>query len=552
MTKKQHTVITSLSILIMALLVLLSRRLWIRLDMTSNKAYTLSPASRNLHNEIEETLRITYYLSDKLLSIDPTPSEITDLLREYEARSRGKIKVTVKDPGKDPSDAERYGLYSQQLQNIEQGEASFSVVYSGIVIEYLAKYEALPWVFSLDTLEYDITSRIRSLVNGKQRELGVIAPDYQKSWSEYYNFLNQTLIQAGFTVLQLRPGEEIPDTLPALFVLGGAEELDETALYRIDRYIQLGGRVFFAVESVDVDFTNSWQGRLKNDKGLLAMISFYGATVGQSLVLDKASLLLPFRDPMNQQLRLIRYAPWVGVMETNGNKTHPITSDFAGVDLFWACPLTLTLPESGEVKGEALFTSSPEAWLMTNDFTLRPDQSAMFALGAEETKGEKILAVALEGKFPSWFAGVEKPGSKKSQNDQSKDISSPDGEEGDSSSAEELPDMPASPKETRIIVVGDSDIAGSLIQYTQSQQSINLNFLLQVADWLGNDDDIVGIRNRSSMTGRLDRVTDEEKRASLMKFSRILNVYLVPIAIIIFGIFRLVKRNRRKELDHGL
>jgi len=547
MTKKQHTVITSLSILIMVLLVLLSRRLWIRLDMTSNKAYTLSPASRNLHNEIEETMRITYYLSNKLLSIDPTPSEITDLLREYEARSRGKIKVTVKDPGKDPSDAERYGLYSQQLQNIEQGEASFSVVYSGIVIEYLTKYEALPWVFSLDTLEYDITSRIRSLINGKQRELGVIAPEYQKSWNEYYNFFNQTLTQAGFTVLQLRPGEEIPDTLPALFVLGGAEELDESALYRIDRYIQLGGRVFFAVESVDVDFTSTWQGKLKNDKGLLAMVSFYGATVGPSLVLDKASLLLPFRDPVNQQFRMIRYAPWVGVMEDRGNKSHPLTSGFAGVDLFWTCPLTLTLPESGDVKGEALFTSSPEAWLMTNDFTLRPDQSAMFAYGAEETKGEKILAAALEGKFPSWFAGLEKPGSKKSQSAESED-----GSDEDYSPEEELPDMPAAPKDSRIIVVGDSDIAGSLIQYTQSQQSINLNFLLQVADWLGNDDDIVGIRNRASGTGRLDRITDDEKSASFMKFSRILNVYIVPIAIIIFGIYRLVKRNRRKELDHGL
>ena len=544
MTRNQHTVITSLSIVIMVLLILLSRRLWVRLDMTSNKAYTLSPASRNLHNEIEETMRITYYLSNKLLSIDPTPSEITDILREYEARSRGKIKVTVKDPGKDPSDAERYGLYSQQLQNIEQGEASFSVVYSGIVIEYLTRFEALPWVFSLDTLEYDITSRIRSLVNGKQRELGIIAPEYQKSWNEYYNFFNQTLTQAGFTVLQLRPGEEIPDTLPALFVLGGAEELDETALYRIDRYIQLGGRVFFAVESVDVDFVNTWQGRLKNDKGLLAMISFYGATVGPSLVLDKASLLLPFRDPTNQQFRMIRYAPWVGVMEDRGNKTHPLTSRFAGVDLFWTCPLTLTLPESGEVKGQALFTSSPEAWLMTNNFTLRPDQSAMFAFGAEETKGEKILAVALEGKFPSWFAGVEKPGSKKSQSE--------DDQEDDFSSAEELPDMPAATRDSRIIVVGDSDIAGSLIQYTQSQQSINLNFLLQTADWLGNDDDIVGIRNRSSGTGRLDRITDDESRASLMKFSRILNVYIVPIAIIIFGIYRLVKRNRRKELDHGL
>jgi len=532
MTKKQQTTLTLLSAAIILLLLLLSRRLWVRLDMTANKAHTLSPASRNLHTEIEENLRITYFLSNKLLSVDPAPSEISDILREYEARSRGKIKVLIKDPGKDPAEAERYGLYPQQLQNFEQGEASFSVIYSGIVIEYLNRHEVMPWVFSLDALEYDITSRIRSLVSEKRRELGVIVPEAQKSWNEYYNFFNQALAQGGFSVLQLRPGEEIPDTLPVLFVLGGAEELDERTLYRIDRYIQLGGRVFFSVESVEVDFTQSWEGRYKTDKGLLALISWYGATVGQSLVLDRAALTLPFRDARTQQYRIIRYFPWPAVLENQGNSNHTLTSGFGGVDLYWASPLTLTLPESGTVTGEVLFTSSPDAWLMKDNFSLSPDQAPLFALGAEETQGEQILGVALEGRFPSWYAELGKP---ESQNEWE----------------EELPDMPAEPKESRIIVVGDSDLGGALMQYTQSQQN-NLNFLLQAADWLGNDEDIVGIRNRTARSGRLDRITDEAKRAGAMRFVQTLNIFIVPLVIIIFGITRLVKRNRKKEQDHAL
>jgi len=531
MTKKQQTTITLLIAAIMLLLLLLSRRLWVRLDLTSNKAYTLSPASRNLHKEIEEDLRITYFISNKLLSLDPTPSEITDILREYEARSRGKIKVTTKDPGKNPVEAERYGLYPQQLQNVEQGEASFSVIYSGILIEYLNRNDVMPWVFSLDTLEYDLTSRIRALINDKRRELGVLTPEFKKSWDENFGILNQTLAQAGYSVLQIRPGEEIPDTLPVLFVFGGAEELEEQTLYRIDRYIQLGGRALFGVESVAVDYKSNWDGWLKKDKGLLALVSWYGATVGQSLVLDRSAVPLPYRDDSGF-VRLIRYAPWPAVMETNGNPNHPLTSGFSGVDLFWASPLTLTLPESETVTGEVLFTSSPEAWLMMNNFNLSPDQSGIFAFGAEETQGEKILAVALEGLFPSWYADLGKPESRYEEE-------------------EELPDMPAEPKESRIIVVGDSDMGGELIQYTQGQQ-LNLNFLLQAADWLGNDDDIVGIRNRTSGGGRLDRITDEEKRAGMMRFSQTFNVIVVPLLIIIFGITRLVKRSRKKEQDHAI
>jgi Fic family protein len=49
------------------------------------------------------------------------------------------------------------------------------------------------------------------------------------------------------------PGDEIPDSLPVLFVLGGVEDLTDWDLYRIDRYIQHGGKTLFAVKGVYVD-----------------------------------------------------------------------------------------------------------------------------------------------------------------------------------------------------------------------------------------------------------------------------------------------------------
>jgi ABC-type uncharacterized transport system involved in gliding motility auxiliary subunit len=521
MTKKQQRVVTFLSVVIMVLLLLISGKVWTRIDLSLRKASTLAPVSRNLHREIAETVRITYYCSGRLGSIDPVPGEISDLLAEYAARSHGKIMVNFRDPS-GSGDAERFGLMPQSLPNVGSDELSLATVYSGIVIEYLNRLEVIPWVFSLDALEYDVTSRIRSLTSGKKRELGILAPDPQKDLSEYYGLLNQILVQSGFSVLPLYPGDEIPDTLPALFVLGGTESLDEYALYRIDRYIQLGGRVLFAVESVGVDFTYTWDARLLEDKGLLAMVSFYGATVGQSLVMDRASLALPYRDAAGQ-LVLDRYPPWIGVLEENGNRDNVLSSGLGGVDLFWASPLSLTLPESG-VTGEVLFSSSPEAWLMTKNFAVRPETSYLFGAEEEETRGSKILAVGLEGIFPSWFDGVGKPE-----------------EEG----RPELPDMPFEAKESRIIVVGDSDIAGIIIQYTQSQR--NIDFVLKTADWLGNDDDIMGIRNRQSGTGRLDRVTDPVKKVRAMRFARILNVVFIPLGIVVFGVLRALRRRQGKE-----
>jgi ABC-type uncharacterized transport system involved in gliding motility auxiliary subunit len=532
MTKRQAALLSVLSTASLILALLLSRRIWFRLDLTENKAYTISPVSRNLYAEIPDQVRITYYVSDKLASIHPIPGEIEDLLREYAARSRGRIRLLVRDPAKTNTAqvVEQLGILPQQIQTVEKDEASVATVYTGIVIEYLDKTEVLPVVFALDTLEYDLSSRIRSLVRGTEREAGVIVGDPAKQWSTDYGYLNQVLVQAGYRIRLLSPGDEISDTLPLLFVLGGVEDMDEWALYRVDRYIRGGGKVFFALEGVGVNPQYGPESWVFNDKGLLAMVSYYGATVKPELVLDNSALTIPYQtqSPSGMtQLRLIRYPLWIGVMEENGNPRHPITAGFAGVDLFWASPIDLN-PQEG-VAAEILFTSTPEAWLMTKDFSINPAINYLFTREQPDTTGSKILAAALSGKFPSWFLGVEKPV-----------------REG---SGEELPDLPAEARESRIVVVGDTDLSSSYIQYTGGQR--NLSFLIQAADWLGNDDDIIGIRNRQSQTGRLNRIFDPQERGRVMNFSRFLNVVLIPLAVIAAGFLINFRRRRSGERRPG-
>ncbi|QQO07963.1 GldG family protein [Breznakiella homolactica] len=526
MNKRQAMVLSILSVAAIVLGLLLSRRLWFRLDLTKNKAYTIAEVSRNLHREIEDQVRITYFLSDRLAKIHPVPGEIEDLLREYSAYSRGKIQVTVRDPAKAGLTAtvEQLGILPQQIQSIEQDQASVSTVYSGVLIEYLDQAEVLPFVFSLDTLEYDLSSRIRHMVRGTQRELGVIAAESDKNWGGDYAYLNQALVQSGYRVRLLTPGDEIPDTLPLIIVLGGAEELDEWDLYRIDRYIQGGGKALFALETITVDSRNNLQPRVLMDQGLLAMVSYYGATVRPELVLDQSSLTIPFQSMGSyntMQVRLVRYPHWISVLPQNGSKDHPITAGFAGVDLFWANPISLNPPES--VDAEILFTTTPDAWRMTRDFETNPDAEYLFFREQPDTTGTEILAAALSGTMPSWFEGVPKPV-----------------REG---SSETLPDMPRSARESRIVVVGDSDLATTLIQYTRSNR--NLNFLLQAVDWLGNDDDIIGIRNREPQAGRLDSISDPVERGRVMLFSQILNVVIIPLGVIALGTIRFAKRKSR-------
>ncbi|MDR3312202.1 MAG: GldG family protein, partial [Spirochaetaceae bacterium] len=298
--KRDITIITVLSISAIVLALLLSRHLWFRLDLTRNHLYTISAVSRNLRNEIPDQVRITYYLSDKLAAMHPVPREIADMLREYAAYSRGKITVTVRDPVKakltDAVDA--LGVQAQQIQTEERNEMNFALVYSALVIEYLDKTDVVPWIFSLETLEYDLTSRIRTLVRGTQREAGILVGDAGKTLENNYRHAGDILTQAGFRVRPVAAGEEIPGGLSLLLVFGGTESLDHWALYRIDHYLRSGGKAFFAVEAVLAEFQGQPAARAMDDQGLLAMLSRYGATVQPELTLDRSALMLQYQRSM--------------------------------------------------------------------------------------------------------------------------------------------------------------------------------------------------------------------------------------------------------------
>jgi len=531
MNKKQTIIIILLSIIACVFGFLVSGRYWFRLDLTKSKAYTISQVSRNLYKELSDPVNITYYLSDKLKTIVPFPGEIEDMLREYAAYSKGKIIFSVRDPvNAGFSDViDNYGLQSKQIQTVAQDQASFITVFSGIVIEYLDRYEVLPWILSTDTLEYDLTSRIRSMLKGTERQIGIIVGDGYMQWREHYSMLNTMFENSGYKVRLLNPGEEIPDNLPALFVLGGVEDIDHWGLYRIDRYIQLGGRVLFAEDSIYVDtFYNSLEAMKKLDQGMLEMIAAYGVIIRPELALDRNALEMIYqtRSPSGSvQYRIVRYPLWISVLGENGNPKHPVSSNFFGLDLFWASPLELhPVPN---VESTVLFTTSKDGWVMSKNVSTNPEIPYMMEMEKNETTGEKILGVSLSGTFPSFFRGSPKPTREGSE--------------------EELPDMPQQASPSRIIVVGNTNFASNMINVTQANH--NLDFLMRAADWLVNDDDIISIRSKQPQISRLDKITDIDKRVAAMKFAQILNVGIIPLIVIAVGL--ILASQRRKRSKHA-
>lgn len=523
MTKKQTSIISLLVIIAVVLGFLVSRRIWFRLDLTKNKAYTISRVSRNLYTEIPDQVRITYYVSDKLKSIHPMPGEIEDLLMEYAAYSHGKIQIIVKDPIKAGSAemVEQIGIQAQQIQTLDRDQTGIITVYTGIVIEYLDKIEVLPVVFSLTTLEYDLTSRIRSLVREQERQAGIIAADNPRNYNEDYRFMHNKLAQSGYRLRSIAPETEIPDSLPLLIILGGVETLSETALYRIDRYIQMGGRVLLTVKAVSIDKEQSFEARKLEDEGLLAMLASFGVEILPEIVMDRTGLPIQYqtRTPNGSvQIRIARNAQWFRLLPENGNHEHSLGANFNGLDLYWPNPMVLS--GAGSLEIVPLFTSTSEAWSMKEPFYTNPEIAYLFERDAAETRGAKILGASLSGEFPSYFRDKPKPVSLYGET--------------------ELPDMPETAKPARIIIVSDTDFITSFLNV--SGASHNLNFFLQAVDWLSNDDDIIGIGSRESGTGSLDSIIDEKEKLSAIRWSQTLNIIIMPLLVILAGVFIVVLR----------
>jgi ABC-type uncharacterized transport system involved in gliding motility auxiliary subunit len=493
--------------------------------------------SKNLSNEIPDQVRISYFVSDKLKTLYPFPEEIADIINEYVSYSGGKISFVERDPSKENLEArmQELGFPAQRIRTMEKDQTSFIDVYSGILIEYETRSEALPFVFKTDTIEYDLTSRILALVREKEKLLGVIIGDSAKTFEREYQYMHQYLSQAGYTIRPISPDGEIPDNISLLFVLGGGATLDDWMLYQIDRYIQLGGKAYFALNSTEINLNNGAQAAKSEDKGLLAMVASYGAQTESALVLDRVAL--PIIVP--QSFFPMNYPFYVHVLPENGNAAHPITAKFTGADLYWANPLSLK--EVANVEATPLFTTTEFGWLESENLAIDPQQSFLFTAEADATRGEKVLAAALGGTFPAYWRGKPKPL-----------------REG---FTEELPPLPEEAAPSRVVVVGNAgagfDFSMGNIDFLNNSfagEQPNLEFLVQCADWLSNDDEILSIRSRAPFTGKLDRIIDETERLAAYSLSRIFCVFVMPLLVLALAIALMLRRKKEaaKEIENAL
>ena len=151
--------------------------LFFRLDLTANKIYSISAASKRVVATLSEPLTINVFFTRNL----PPPHNNTerylrDLLAEY-AVYGGKFfnyrfydvspeeGETTDETRENQKQANNYGIHPIQIQVVEKDEVKFQRAYMGLVLIHGDVIERIPTITSTDGLEYSLTTAIRKMNN---------------------------------------------------------------------------------------------------------------------------------------------------------------------------------------------------------------------------------------------------------------------------------------------------------------------------------------------------------------------------------------------------
>jgi len=489
-----------------------------RADLTEDKEFTVSDATKQILSGLEDLVTIKVYFSKKLPPyLMNMRRRVNDLLEEYKAYSGGKVQFEFIDPADDPSLKQKMqfmGIPPVQLNVIEKDKAQVMTAYLGIAILYENKREVIPVVRNTENLEYQLTSGISKVTMKEVKTVGLLCLGDNFRAEENFTRLRQALEkQYDVRDVSIEDGRRISKTIDTLIVLG-AKELSDWEKFQIDQAIMRGARVIFMVDMVEREKGKLLARPAKTN--LNELVEQYGIRVNKNLVLDKRAATASFSSGF--MAFMLPYPFWIKVGRDGLSRDNPAVNQLSYCIFPWTSSVDVLNNDNSQIKYDVLARSSQASWVQTGRFDLSPQQQFV-----RSSAKSYDLAVEAAGKFKSAFAGKEAP--------------KPEGKASrwankDEKVKEESP-------ETKIVVIGGSSMVNDefLTRYRKNDL-----FLLNLVDVLTLGRGLVGIRTRGVRDRPLEQLSEHMK--ATIKY---LNTIGVPFLVVAFGLIRFYVRRKTKR-----
>lgn len=529
------------------LLNILGQFVYTRIDFTKEKRFTLTPKSKAILGKINTPLTITVFLEGDL----PAPfkrlrNATRDLLADYKAYAGKEIKVVFKDPVSGLSIEEQdtviNNLYQSGIEpttiNIKN-DAGFAqkMVFPMAMLE--TEIQQLPLKLlqnlnasgsyeeninnSIQNLEYLFTAAIQKVLSNDHPRIGFTEGNGELSdlsLNDAINSLSESY-EVGRVNLNTIDASGL-DKLKLLIIAKPQQAFTEVEKYKINYFVMKGGRVVWAIDQVSADL-DSLKGsgeQLAFNKKLNIddLLFMYGARVNYNLIADANCVEIPLSMGQQGQIEL---APWVYYPLMMPDTAHNLVRNIDAIRSEFASTVD-TIGVKG-LKKTVILHSSPFNKIFNTPKLLSLQMVAEQPDPRDYASIPQTLGVLIEGVFPSVFLNRAVP----------------EGVTGNYN-------VPAQSKNTKMIVIGDGDVFKNQLsskdgsafplgfdRYTQKNYG-NKALLLNIADYLSNDDNLIALRNKEVKIRLLDKAGLRTEKLQW----QIINMALPLFLLISFAIFQ--------------
>lgn len=340
-----NTLLLSLGFIgILVLVNVLAVRFHHRWDLTAQRDFSLSEATLNVLGTLPQSVHAKAFFSAGLFDRRRTE----DLLKEYEARSNGKLTWEMIDTFQQPA-----------LADLEK------INVDGTVLFIMGDRRQT----SITTDEAHLTTSLLKLVNPTQLKVYYLTGHGERDLDRFddrgYSELKTQIQRDNYVVeeLNLFARQEMPDDTAALVIAAPRSPLLPEELEAINRYLDRKGKLVLIADA------------LPNESNLVEILKRWDLTFGNGVVVDPDSALP--RDPA------------VLIVQQYG--IHNISKDLGTISVFPSAT-NIEIPQMIRRGVDPIMlaqTSGTRSWLET-------DRSSLEFTEGVDKRGPLTLAVAVE------------------------------------------------------------------------------------------------------------------------------------------------------------
>jgi ABC-type uncharacterized transport system involved in gliding motility auxiliary subunit len=503
-----------------------------RVDLTKEKAYTLSAGTRAILAKLDAPVKIHFYCTQGenstpgALMLKNYAKEVEDLLGEYKQAAKGKLIIEKYNPEPD-SDAEDSahmdGIEGQALGNPFGGGDRF---YLGLSVSYgMDQKVAIPFLSPERErlLEYDISRAISQVFTPEKPVVGIMSPlpifgmpsnpmmaRMGQQGEQPWSIVNE--LKNDFKVKRVAMDvDKIDDDIKVLLVVH-PREITDKAQYALDQYVLRGGKMIAFLDPlpaiIDTKEQNQMFGAIPNTGSTLdKLLKTWGIFFENGKVVAdmKYSLQVGGRNGQPTQAPAI-----LGLTKQALNNDDIVTSQIESVWLPFAGSFSGT-PADG-LKETVLLKSTKESQLVDGFMANLAGENIIKDFKPSGT--EYALAIRLTGKFKTAFPNG-KPEDKKDE----------DKKDGDKKPEEKKSDdsLKESKENNSVILVGDADMLSDRVALQPVQTLFgtayapangNLSFCQNAVEQLTGDSNLINVRSRATTSRPLTKIKDMEAAAN--------------------------------------